>query len=188
MGILDAPSGRGGQKRARGLARRRGIHLDMTPMVDVAFLLLTFFMLTTTFAKSNTVALNIPPENMAVRVAANNVLTLRIADDAMAYYSLGGATPVRLPLYDSHDNRQLALSGELRQLLKQQVASNTKTVIVLKISDKARYRALVDLIDELHLMKIERFTLDDFTEQDAREIQRTNAAMSKKVSSDGKTS
>ncbi len=141
----------------------------MTPMVDVAFLLLTFFMLTTTFSKSNTMEINIPPEKTEVRVAENNVLTLRIADDAMAYYSLGEGVPRRVPLYDT---RQLALSGQLRQLLRQQTAVNTKMVIVVKISEKAKYRHLVDIIDELNLMKIDRFSLDDYTEQDALEIQR----------------
>ena len=169
MGIVDSPTGRGHKKKGRRQSKRIGFHLDMTPMVDVAFLLLTFFMLTTTFSKSNTMEINIPPEKTEVRVAENNVLTLRIADDAMAYYSLGEGVPRRVPLYDT---RQLALSGQLRQLLRQQTAVNTKMVIVVKISEKAKYRHLVDIIDELNLMKIDRFSLDDYTEQDALEIQR----------------
>jgi hypothetical protein len=43
---------------------------------------------------------------------------------------------------------------------------------VVKISEKAKYKHLVDIIDELNLMKIDRFSLDDYTEQDAVEIQR----------------
>ncbi len=43
-------------------------------------------------------------------------------------------------------------------------------MIVVKISDKAKYKYLVDLIDELNLMKIDRFSLDDFTESDAKLI------------------
>lgn len=43
-------------------------------------------------------------------------------------------------------------------------------VIVVKISEKAKYRNLVDLIDELNLMKIDRFSLDDYTDQDEAEI------------------
>ena len=172
MGIVDSPSRQGGKKKGRKHSKRIGFHLDMTPMVDVAFLLLTFFMLTTTFSKSNTMEINTPPEKMEVKVVESNVLTLRIADDSMAYCSLGAAAPRGVPLYDSGDTHQSALSGELRQLLKQQDASNRKLVIVVKISEKARYRHLVDIIDELNLMKIERFSLDDYTEQDALEIKR----------------
>jgi biopolymer transport protein ExbD len=129
-------------------------------------------MLTTTFSKSNTMEINLPPEMTEVKVAETNVMTLRIAGDGMAYYSLGNDAPRRIPLYDPQDTRQLALSGQLRQLLKQKVKANEKMVIVVKISEKARYKQLVDIIDELNLMKIDRFSLDDYTEQDALEIKR----------------
>ena len=144
----------------------------MTPMVDVAFLLLTFFMLTTTFSKSNTMEINTPPEKLEVKVAENNVMTMRIAGDGMAYCSIGNDAPKRIPLYDPNDTRQLSMSTQLRTLLKQQTAANQKLVIVVKLSDKAKYKQLVDIIDELNLMKIDRFSLDDYTEQDALEVNR----------------
>ena len=172
MGMVDSPNGRRTNKKGKKRSKRIGFHLDMTPMVDVAFLLLTFFMLTTTFSKSNTMEINIPPEKNEVKVAENNVLTLRIDDNAMAYYSLGENIPRKIPLYASGDTRQFALSSELRQLLKQQTGFNKKMVIVVKISEKAKYHYLVDIIDELNLMKIDRFSLDDYTEQDALEIQK----------------
>ncbi|MCX6179652.1 MAG: biopolymer transporter ExbD [Chlorobiales bacterium] len=172
MGIVDSPNGRSSVKKGRRRSKRLGFHLDMTPMVDVAFLLLTFFMLTTTFSKSNTMEINIPPEKLEVRVAEKNVMTMRIAGDGMAYCSLGNEAPKRIPLYDTQDTGQLSLSRELRSLLKQQTKSNEKMVIVVKLSEKAKYKQLVDIIDELNLMKIDRFSLDDYTEQDALEIKR----------------
>ncbi len=172
MGMVDTPGGGRGRKKGRKHSKRIGFRLDMTPMVDVAFLLLTFFMLTTTFSKSNTMEINLPPEKTEVKVAENNVLTLRIAGDGMAYCSIANQSPKRIPLYDNADTPQLALSKPLRQLLKQQASSNQKTVIVVKISDKAKYKQLIDIIDELNLMKIDRFSLDDFTDQDAQEIKR----------------
>jgi biopolymer transport protein ExbD len=172
MGIVDSPNGRSSRKKGRRRSKRIGFHLDMTPMVDVAFLLLTFFMLTTTFSKSNTMEINIPPEKSEVKVVESNVMTLRIADNVMVYCSLGNETPRKIPLYDPRDTSQLALSGELRQLLRNQTAANPKLVIVVKISEKAKYKHLVDIIDELNLMKIDRFSLDDYTDQDALEIQR----------------
>ncbi|NTU97032.1 MAG: biopolymer transporter ExbD [Chlorobiaceae bacterium] len=172
MGIVDSPNGNHSRKKGKKGSKRIGFHLDMTPMVDVAFLLLTFFMLTTTFSKANTMEINLPPEMTEVKVAENNVLTLRISDNESVYCSLGSEAPSRIPLYDSRDTRQLSLSGPLRSLLKQQTTQNSKLVIVVKISDKARYKHLVDIIDELNLMKIDRFSLDDFTDQDMAEIQR----------------
>lgn len=153
-------------------AKRVGFRIDMTPMVDVAFLLLTFFMLTTTFSKSNTMEINTPPEMTEVKIAERNVMTLRIAGDGMAYCSLGEETPRRIAFYEPANERQQTLSKELRSLLSQQSKTNSKLVIVVKISERAKYKYLVDLIDELNLMKIERFSLDDYTAQDEAEIKR----------------
>ncbi|MEI6691237.1 MAG: biopolymer transporter ExbD [Chlorobium sp.] len=172
MGIVDSPNGRRSVKKGRRKSKRIGFHLDMTPMVDVAFLLLTFFMLTTTFSKSNTMEINIPPEKLEVKVAEKNVMTMRIAGDGFAYCSLGNEAPKKFLLYDVADTRQLSLSGDLRKMLKQQTSANLKMVIVVKLSDKAKYKQLVDIIDELNLMKIDRFSLDDYTELDALEIKR----------------
>jgi biopolymer transport protein ExbD len=172
MGIVDSQIRSSGKKKGRRRSKRIGFHLDMTPMVDVAFLLLTFFMLTTTFSKSNTMEINTPPEKLEVKVAENNVMTMRIAGDGMAYCSLGNEAPKKIPLYDADDSRQLSMSRQLRSLLKQQTSSNQKLVIVVKLSEKAKYKQLVDIIDELNLMKIDRFSLDDYTEQDALEVKR----------------
>jgi len=172
MGMVDTPNGNRTAKKGRGKKRRIGFHLDMTPMVDVAFLLLTFFMLTTTFSKSNTMEINMPTEQGEVKIAENNVMTVRLAGDGMAYCSLGEEVPRKIALYETSDSRRLALSGELRSLLRQQTAANKKLVIVVKISEKAKYKYLVDLIDELNLMKIDRFSLDDYTDQDEAEIKR----------------
>jgi hypothetical protein len=60
-------------------------------------------------------------------------------------------------------------------VLRQQTQNNRKMVIVVKISDKAKYKSLVDIIDEFNLMKIDRFSLDDFTPQDEAEIHKAVA-------------
>ncbi|NTV03017.1 MAG: biopolymer transporter ExbD [Chlorobiaceae bacterium] len=170
MGMVDTPERRG--KKGGRKTKRIGFHLDMTPMVDVAFLLLTFFMLTTTFAKSNTMEINIPPETGEVSVAERNVMTLRVPGDGFAYWSLGEEAPHRTPLYDQQQGSVGAVSKDVRQLLQQQYASNRKLVIVVKISEKAKYKSLVDIIDELNLLKIDRFSLDDFNAQDESEVRR----------------
>ena len=111
-----------------------------------------------------------PPETGEVRIAEQNVMTVRIAGDGMAYCSLGEEVPRRIALYEPSDSRRMVLSGDLRSLLREQTAANRKMVIVVKISEKAKYRNLVDLIDELNLMKIDRFSLDDYTDQDEAAI------------------
>ena len=174
MGMVDTPNERRGPKKAGRQSKRIGFRLDMTPMVDVAFLLLTFFMLTTTFAKSNTMEINIPPETGEVSIAERNVMTLRIPGDGFAYWSLGEEAPRREPLYDNSGS-STSLSKELRQLLHDRTSTNKKLVIVVKISEKAKYKSLVDIIDEFNLLKIDRFSLDDFNGQDEAEVKRAVA-------------
>ena len=168
MGLVDSPNGEERGRRAKRKRKRLGFHIDMTPMVDVAFLLLTFFMLTTTFGKANTMEINIPPESSEIKIAETNVMTFRVVQDGYVYWSIGEASPRKLRLYD--EEGAMSLGKEVRQMLSQQTRANSKLVIVVKISDKAKYKYLVDLIDEFNMMKIDRFSLDDFTDADAEAV------------------
>src|SRR2546430_16872349 len=80
MGAVDAPeSGVKHKKGRRRKPKRIGIKIDMTPMVDVAFLLLIFFMCTTVFRKPQALEINLPPDpNAKVEIAESNVMTLRV--------------------------------------------------------------------------------------------------------------
>jgi biopolymer transport protein ExbD len=62
-------------------AKRVGFRLDMTPMVDVAFLLLTFFMLTTKFRPPEAVKLNLPSSHSDMKLPESDVLTVTVASD-----------------------------------------------------------------------------------------------------------
>ena len=66
MGAVDTPERRsGGKKKGFGVSRKKrrvGIRIDMTPMVDVAFLLLIFFMVTTVFRTPKALEINLPPK------------------------------------------------------------------------------------------------------------------------------
>lgn len=141
----------------------------MTPMVDVAFLLLTFFMLTTTFSKPNTMEINVPPENMEVKVAESNVLTMRIVQNDSLYWGMASDKLEAVPMYDKSDKGAL-LSNALKSVLEKKSEQNDKLVVVIKLDKKAKYRNLVDLIDELNLLKMDRFSLADFTDDDSKEI------------------
>src|SRR6266850_546116 len=90
MGAVDTPqrsskkSKKGGFKRPK---RRVGIRIDMTPMVDVAFLLLIFFMVTTVFRTPQALEINLPPkEDIKVDVAQSKVLEIRVLPDQRVYW------------------------------------------------------------------------------------------------------
>src|SRR6059036_2709570 len=93
MGAVDTPQPRAGKKKGHGFhrpKRRVGVRIDMTPMVDVAFLLLIFFMVTTVFRTPQALEINLPPdEKVEVKVRESNVMTVRVLPDQRAYWRRG---------------------------------------------------------------------------------------------------
>src|SRR5436309_9735057 len=94
MGAVDTPQTRShGKKKGIGFhrpKRRVGVRIDMTPMVDVAFLLLIFFMVTTVFRTPQALEINLPPdEKTEIKVRESNVLTVRVLPDTRAYWRRG---------------------------------------------------------------------------------------------------
>src|SRR5829696_1723603 len=93
MGAVDTPQPRGkkgGKGKIHRPKRRLGVRIDMTPMVDVAFLLLIFFMVTTVFRTPQALEINLPPDkDIQIEVMESKVLTLRVLDDGRVYYKRG---------------------------------------------------------------------------------------------------
>jgi biopolymer transport protein ExbD len=168
-------------KKGKKVRKRLGFRLDMTPMVDVAFLLLTFFMLTTTFSKPKTMEINLPAEKndqTQVEVAESNVLTVRVMEGDKTYWNIGFKPPEPIELYDTDDGTKFAISDKFRKMLRgnreriRQEVGEDVMVLVLKLDKNARYRNLVDIIDELNIANppIKRFSIADFTDADREEI------------------
>src|SRR3989441_5172117 len=83
----------GGRKGGGILSKKRrvGIRIDMTPMVDVAFLLLIFFMVTTVFRTPQALEINLPPdENVQIQVAESKVMSVVVLDENRAFWKRGG--------------------------------------------------------------------------------------------------
>ncbi len=128
--------------------RRLSIRIDMTPMVDVAFLLLTFFMLTTVFSKPQTMEINLPPDEKAtVEVAESNLLTIRIAPDGSIFWNIGTELPKKVNI------------KEIRPLLMERNRTNPKLITLVKVDREGTYAMMVDIMDELNLADITRFSL-----------------------------
>jgi len=84
-----AESGGGDHGKGKKRAKKASTHVDMTPMVDLAFLLLTFFVLTSTFSKPKVLPLAYPAKpkiDDPEPPKANNVATFILADDKVYFY------------------------------------------------------------------------------------------------------
>ncbi|RSK49334.1 ExbD/TolR family protein [Hymenobacter rigui] len=154
-------SGKGGKKRAKKMSTK----IDMTPMVDLAFLLLTFFMLTTTFSKPTVMEVAMPvkpkPGEEQPPIKASNALTLLLGENNKLYYYDG--------LLDGTTKPELKLSNYgadgIRKVLLQH-KSNPQLVVLIKPDDKAAYKNMVDILDEMNITETKKYALVDISKPD----------------------
>ncbi|MFA6597601.1 MAG: biopolymer transporter ExbD [Ignavibacteriaceae bacterium] len=162
-GGVDAGGGSRSRKKGKRKPKKRvNVRMDMTPLVDVAFLLLTFFMMTTVFRKPSTMEINLPPSDAKVEIAESNLLTLRIDEAKMIYYSFGIDIPKKLKFDD------------LKKFLVETASQNPKLVVLLKIDRKGKFNYMVDIIDELNMAKLDRFSIAPMTDIDLKEMARAS--------------
>ena len=164
MGAVDTPQRRTKGKKGKGFSRpkrRVGIRIDMTPMVDVAFLLLIFFMVTTVFRTPQALEINLPPDQETqIEVKESNVLQLRVLGDDRAYWKRG-AKEVPFARTD--------VKG-LENVFKQ-FKNDTALVVLIKIDRDAKFANMVDVIDGLDLAHLTRFSLDKLTDEEKKEVE-----------------
>jgi biopolymer transport protein ExbD len=146
MAEIDT-SGKGG-KSSRVKTKRTSTKVDMTPMVDLAFLLITFFMLTTTFNKSRALELQKPPiikkeilESARAEIKDENTLTLYVWEKDKIYwnYKTGSKAATATDYTDQG----------LKEVLKaRKQAVKTGLVVFIKMHPNAKFNNLIDVLDE----------------------------------------
>jgi len=187
----------GHKGKGKRKAKKHGTHIDMTPMVDLACLLLTFFMLTTAFNKPKVMEIILPekpkenekPPELDKSRALNILLT---ANDKILWYN-GLADPNKtLPVLNETDfskdgirkvllerNKELfkkvyqmnkdVTEGKLKipidsvEARKKRFFKEDKVgpIILIKAADSVKYRNIVDIIDEMVITNVARYTLVD---------------------------
>ena len=103
-------------------AKRVGFHIDMTPMVDVAFLLLTFFMLTTKFRPPEPVQIELPSSHAEQKVPESDILTVSVSADNQYFVGVS-SQPVRVRLFEQVVRPRLEFSGSSAQTVADSLES-----------------------------------------------------------------
>ena len=155
MAEIDSSGGwkKGGKKRSKKMSTK----IDMTPMVDLGFLLITFFMLTTTLAKPVTMQLNMPDKTDTKEtspVKLSETLTVCPDVDKVYYYQgipTEAGTVMQVTNYSETGIRKVIAD------LKAKVGSNF--TIVIKPTKKAKYRNMIDMLDECAITNNKRYAL-----------------------------
>jgi len=131
-----------------------GVNMDMTAMVDMAFLLLIFFMVTTVFRRPLAMEINMPEPGAKVQVPESNVMTMYVLRTDEIVYRVGKGT------------QQTITWKDIEQTLRQGLVDNEKLIVLVKVDPEARYERMVDMMDILDDAQITRFSLVGMTGAD----------------------
>lgn len=136
--------------------------VDMTPMVDLAFLLLTFFMLTTTFAKPTVMQLTMPVKKTGdqdMSVPESGAMTVILGKNHRVHYFFGLNSPddKLVPMPELHTTT-FAASG-IRQVLLARQAQRPPLMVLIKPSADSKYQDLVDILDEMNITNQKKYAL-----------------------------
>lgn len=141
---------------------RKGIQVDLTPMVDLAFLLITFFMLVTSFEKPNVMNLGLPaksPGPITEAIDFRNQVTFILGENRIFYYQKDASEFSASDLHEL-DTKALSVAKTVQQYRTAAPRPEIFTVIIKPTSD-ANYSNFVDMLDELQIAKAERYGITD---------------------------
>ena len=153
MAELDTSSGGGKKGGGKVRTKKANTKVDLTAMVDLAFLLITFFMLTTSLSKPIAMDIAKPDqEDNEVRneLRASQTMTILLGDkDKVAWY-MGEAKDAH-PVIESFAEVRRSLLKNKEAVLKN---TSRQIVIVVKPTDGATDKNFVDIMDELNIAAI----------------------------------
>ncbi|RCH54584.1 biopolymer transporter ExbD [Mucilaginibacter hurinus] len=163
MAELDTSGG--GKKGGKVRSKKQSTRVDLTAMVDLAFLLITFFMMTTTLSKPKAMDLAMPDkdkkEENTLDVAASRTMTILLGTNNQVMWYIGepGKTP------PSKDN--FGKNGLRKTLIENKESVRNKTgktmFVIIKPSDKSVYKNMVDVLDEMAITNIDSYGIVDIS-------------------------
>ena len=188
MASIDTGGG-DSHKKGRGVkkAKKLSTRVDMTPMVDLGFLLITFFIFTATMSSPTTMDLNMPKDTEKqeeeTKVKQSGALTIMLSKKDKVYYYEGELAP------DGSNFKQTDFKGIRDVIIKKKrdvIAHytpnaeceakakekgkpvsdcfDTDFVVVIKPTEDANYKNTVDILDEMTINMVKRFAMIKITD------------------------
>ncbi|RKD20261.1 biopolymer transporter ExbD [Pelobium manganitolerans] len=166
MAELDT-SGGGNKKGGKVRSKKQSTRVDLTAMVDLAFLLITFFMLTTTLAKPQAMDMFMPDKDKqnpeeTLDVKASRTMTVLLGDDNKIVWYMGvigdnaptvdnfGKKGIRQSLIDNN-KKVVATTGNPEKGL----------MVIIKPSDQSNYKNFVDILDEIKIAGVPSYGINN---------------------------
>ena len=204
MASIDSGGGDSGHKKGPGVkkAKKLSTRVDMTPMVDLGFLLITFFIFTATMKSPATMDLNMPKESDQkdeTKIKQSGALTILLGKNDQVYYYEGELTQETA----SAIFKQTTFKGIRDEIIKkkQEVIKNYKPdpkdeelkqkakdrndpnweraaldkdfVVVIKANEDATYKNTVDILDEMTINAVKRFAIVKISDTEKDLIKKT---------------
>jgi biopolymer transport protein ExbD len=191
MAEMDTSSSGGkkgpGVKKGKKLSTR----IDLTPMVDLGFLLITFFMYTTTLAKPKTMEINMPYKDPNMKEEPNKIkesvaLTILLSKNHRVYYYEGMASDPTKPPDLKVTN--FAQKGGIRDeiISKRKMVEDMKRTgglgpkdeltVLIKPDTSSSYGDMVNVLDEMNINDVKVYAIIDISEVDQDFIKKTEEA------------
>jgi biopolymer transport protein ExbD len=174
MASIEGGGDDGGHGKKPGVkkAKKLSTRVDMTPMVDLGFLLITFFIFTTTTALPTAMKLYLPkdvdkPEEQN-KVKESGAFTILLGGGDNVYY-YEGLDPVNL--------KATNFKGIRDEILRKKKSTNPEDlVMIIKPSEEATYKNTVDILDEMTIAEIKRYAMVDISPDEYALVKATEAA------------
>lgn len=185
--MADVEAKEGGSKgKSKAGAKKQSTRVDMTAMVDMAFLLITFFMLTTTMSKPQTMEITMPDKQKGkqdvMKVKESRSVTLVLGEENKVYYYQGvtdQAPEVHTTNFGAEGIRKVLLEKK-REIGKVENPQTKKLedgiIVIIKAQDTSKYRNMVDILDEMNITNINTYAIVDITDDDLALIEAADQA------------
>jgi biopolymer transport protein ExbD len=164
----------GGHKKGPGVKKGKKLstRVDLTPMVDLGFLLITFFIFTTTMSQPTSMKINLPKDtdkpdeqNKLKESAAFTMMPAK--GDHVYYYE--GLDPSKIQTATWKTIRDAILDKKRR-------TNPDDFMVIIKPDKDATYKNTVDALDEMKIDDVRRFALVDISPTEYQFIQKTEQA------------
>lgn len=153
-------------------SKKQSTRVDLTPMVDLGFLLITFFIFTTTVSQPTAMNLNMPKDtkdpNLDTKVKESGSLTLLLGKQNVIYYYFGN-DPATMQTTGYKKVRDIILK-------KKKSTPSADLFIIIKPDKDATYKNAVDILDEMDINDIPRYAMVNPTADEYSKIQQTEQA------------
>jgi biopolymer transport protein ExbD len=187
MAELDTSGG--GHKKGPGVKKGKKLstRVDLTPMVDLGFLLITFFIFTTTMSQPTALKLFLPDDKVKQdeqnKAKESGVLTILMGADNHIYYYEGQLKP------DGSNFLSASYNGEnsIRDVIlkkKADVRSRSRDtenpykdfVVVIKPGVECNYKNVIDILDEMAINVVKKYALVDISDGEAQLVKISDAS------------